>query len=659
MSKVDGRHKSAMIIVDTLVIKSALFRTLVIVLLAQGNAWSNVSLPRLISNGLVLQRDVPVHIWGWAEKGERVKVSFIGKSYETITADDGAWLVTLDRMKAGGPHTLIIEGQNHLEVNNVLIGDVWVCSGQSNMELPMERVKEKYREVINEANHQDIRQFIVPKRYNFNQAEKDVQDGKWTSASPVEVLSFSAVAYFFALELHNRHNVPIGLINASLGGSPAEAWMSEDALSEFPELLREGQRFKDNALIREIDDADRLRADTWYKELNTRDKGLKKWNQENIDDNDWETFQLPGYWSDTQIGNVNGAVWFRRRIDISPAMAGKAGHLWMGRIVDADSVFLNGKFIGTTGYQYPPRRYQFPGGVLKPGVNTIAVRVINPSGRGGFVSDKPYFLAVGSDTISLRGTWKYKLGTTMEPLPGQTFIRWKPFGLYNGVIAPIIHISIKGVIWYQGEANTSRAKQYEKLFPKLIENWRNKWNIGNFPFLFVQLANFMEPRTTPGDSQWAELREAQRKTLDVSPNTAMIVAIDAGEWNDIHPLDKQTIGKRLALQAQRVAYGKRDVITSGPLFKSSKLIGNKIELTFSDCASGLVSRNGPLKYFAIAGTDKKFVWAKAKITGNNKVIVWHERIAKPEFVRYGWADNPEGANLYNSAGLPASPFETN
>jgi sialate O-acetylesterase len=504
----------------------------------------DVRLPRLISDGMVLQRATKIKLWGWADPGESIQVSISKSTIKTVADAKGNWMIQLDPMVAGGPHLLTIDGKNHLEVRDILIGDVWLCSGQSNMELTMERVKEKYRDVFSKSHNDKIRHFTIPDRYNFQTPEKDITSGRWISASPKDILEFSAVAYFFALDLYEKYQVPIGLVNAALGGSPVEAWISEDALKNFPDLLREGQRYKDNKLIVSIDSIDRANASSWYKDVNNRDEGLRKWNAADIDDTNWAEMTVPGYWADTKTGNVNGAVWFRKKIIVPEPLAGNAGHLWMGRIIDADSVFLNGQFVGATGYQYPPRRYQFKAEVLKGGENVVAVRVINNSGRGGFVPEKPYFLSVDKDTISLNGTWKYKVGAKTSALPGQTFIRWKPFGLYNGMISPLVNYGIKGVIWYQGEANTSRAKQYEELFPALIGNWRDKWNMGDFPFLFVQLPNFMEEKKEPSESHWAELRHAQLLTAKNVINTGMAVAIDVGEWNDIHPLNKRTVGKR-------------------------------------------------------------------------------------------------------------------
>lgn len=625
------------------------------------DAYCQIKLPRLISDGLVLQREAEVKIWGWAAPGESVTVDFIGKTYTATTSQDGKWVVNLPPMNAGGPHDMKIRASNQLNIKNILLGDVWVCSGQSNMELSMRRAAPIYQQEIAQSENSKIRYFDVPDRYDFKQPQEDLEGGQWLTASPENVLNFSAVAYFFAKELYAKYQIPIGLINASLGGSPVEAWISEEALKEFPAHFQEAQIFKNNALIRQIEEKDKAISDAWYRKLRNRDEGYKdptaSWNNSGFDASAWPTMTLPGYWADTKLGPVNGVVWFRKEIDVPASMKGKAAQLLLGRIIDSDSVFLNGTFVGTTGYQYPPRRYEIPANLLKEGKNTLVVRVINNSGKGGFVEDKPYQLSAGGDTIDLKGTWHYKLGASMDPLPAPTFIRWKPLGLYNGMIAPLINYPIKGVIWYQGESNADKAAEYHELFSALISDWRQKWGQGDFPFLYVQLANFMETSPKPQESEWAALREAQLKTLNV-PNTAMAVAIDIGEWNDIHPLNKQDVGKRLALAAQKVAYGDKKVVYSGPLYQSIEVRGNKVVLSFTHIGSGLMAKGGgELKYFAVAGADNKFVWAKAKIV-NDKVIVWSEQVAKPVAVLYAWADNPEGANLYNKEGLPASPFRT-
>jgi len=620
-------------------------------------SYGQIKLPRLIGDGMVLQRDTKATLWGWASPNEQITIAFRGKQYHTAAGSNGKWQLQLPPQHAGGPYDITFTGTSSITLKNVLFGDVWVCSGQSNMELPMERVKEKYPDVVANANNTNIRQFEVPDQYNFNRPNDDVAYGQWLPATQENILMFSAVAYFFASDLYNKYKVPIGLINTALGGSPAEAWISEDALKKFPAYYSETQKFKDSSLIKQIETHDRSVSSNWYNLLSEKDKGIKNhWVNPALDDAAWQTMNIPGYWADGPLGNVNGAIWFRKAVEVPASFIGKPVRLVLGRIVDADSVFVNGQFVGTIGYQYPPRRYIIPTGVLKEGKNEIVVRVISNAGKGGFVPDKTYALIAGTDTFNLQGVWKYKLGIAMSPLPSQTFIRWKPAGLYNAMIAPLTNYAIKGALWYQGESNAGHPSDYADLMKTLITDWRAHWHEGNFPFIYVQLPNFMETNDTPSESDWAELRQAQLNTLSV-PNTAMVVAIDLGEWNDIHPLNKQDVGKRLALQAAHLAYGEKNIVYSGPILQSAKQEGNKLVLSFTNTGSGLTAKGSDsLHYFSIAGSDKSFVWAKAIIQGN-KVIIWNDSIHQPAYVRYAWADNPAGANLYNKEGLPASPFE--
>ncbi len=624
------------------------------------SASGQVRLPKIISDGMVLQRDADVKIWGWAAQNEKVSLHFIDSTYATTADSSGEWSVILSGLQAGGPYAMEITSSNLVTVNDIMIGDVWLCSGQSNMELPMKRVRPIYESEIANSENVSIRQFYVPQTYNFIAPQKDLPGGSWKSASPRNVLDFSAVAYFFAKALYEKYKVPIGVINSSLGGSPAESWMSEGALKNFPVYYKEAQRFKDSSLIKQIESDDKTRIQAWYNLLNQKDRGYSDprnlWYDPALNTSDWTTMKVPGYWSSTSLGHVNGVVWFRKKINIPSSVAGKGATLILGRIVDADSVFINGAFIGTTSYQYPPRRYDIPPKLLKEGENTIIARVINSVGNGGFVLDKEYEIAAADTTIDLKGDWQYRLGAKMESLASQTFIRWKPLALYNAMIAPLLNYRIKGVIWYQGESNADRPVDYRELFQALIRDWRRNWKQGDFPFLFVQLPNFMEAKSEPSESNWALLREAQRRALSL-PNTGMAVTIDIGEWNDVHPLDKKDVGHRLALAAQKVAYGDEHVVYSGPLYQSMKIDGNKIILTFTNIGSGLIAKGGELKNFAIAGADKQFIWANAKIE-NDTVVVWSDKVSHPVAVRYAWADNPDGANLYNKDGLPASPFRT-
>lgn len=621
------------------------------------SAVAGIRLPKLISDGMILQRDAKVSVWGWADSGENVKLTIDENSYITQADENGDWKIVLKKHAAGGPYNMVLTASNRVEIKNILFGDVWLCSGQSNMELPMRRVKPLYEEEIRSANNPNIRTFIVPQKYNFKNQEKDFVSGNWQEVNLQSILDFSAVAYFFAADLYAKYNVPIGLINASLGGSPIQAWMSEESLATFPHYLNDAIKYRDDNLIIEKEAAENKKVSDWYTESNRKDAGQSAgWKLPSIDDTDWLPMNVPGYWGETPVGNVNGVVWFRREFEISNECAGKPAFLNMGRIVDADSVFINGKLVGNVTYQYPPRWYNVPENVLVEGRNVIVVRVVSNSGSGGFVPDKPYELKVLNSVVDLKGVWKMKLGCTMPPTPGTTFFRWKPMGLYNSMIAPLLNYNKKGVIWYQGESNTGNPREYAGLLPVLIADWRSNFNQKNLPFIYAQLPNFMEAKTQPAESNWAVFRAMQTKTLSV-PKTAMTVNIDLGEWNDIHPMNKKDVAVRLALAAQKLAYNDRKAVFSTPLYKSAKVKGNKVEISFSNIGSGLVSKDSKeLKHFAIAGSDKKFVWAKAEIKGN-KVIVWSDKVAEPAAVRYAWADNPEGANLFNKEGLPASPFE--
>lgn len=629
-------------------------------LLIVNQAFGEVKMPRLISDGMVLQQKAKVKVWGWGKSGEKVNIQFNSQAYSTTADAEGKWLVNIQTPKAGGPYEMSITGENHLKIKDILIGEVWVCSGQSNMVLPMERVKEKYAEIIAQTNNPQIRHFFIATRYDFNKALDDFPLGRWESATPENILRFSATAYFFAKDLFEKYHVPIGLINASVGGTPVEAWISEDGLKEFPHHLALTWQVKDSAYVNQIRRKEAAVNGQWYANLRKNDAGMngaKKWFETDNDASSWATMRLPNFWEDQGLKNTNGVVWFRKEIEVPESMTGKTAKFFLGRIVDSDSAYVNGRFVGTIGYQYPPRRYEIANDILKPGKNIIVVRVINTSGKGGFIKDKTYEIRVGNEAIDLKGIWQYKLGAAAEPLPPSTFFQYKPVGLYNGMIAPLINYGIKGVIWYQGESSTHNPGEYHQLFSTLINDWRRKWNQGSFPFLYVQLANFMESKDQPSESQWAELREAQLQTLSV-PETAMAVIIDSGEWNDIHPLNKENVGKRLALAAEKVAYRDKKIVFSGPLYQSMQIKKNRIILSFSNAGSGLMAKGGnELRHFAIAGADKKFVWAKARINGN-KVEVWNDSITNPVAVRYAWADNPDTANLYNKEGLPASPFRT-
>lgn len=623
------------------------------------NAQSQVKLPRLIRDSMILQRDQKVNIWGWASANEKVNVQLNGKTYKAKTGADGKWFITIPPTKAGGPYTITITGKNKITLQDVLFGDVWFCSGQSNMVHQMNIHDITYAADIKSANYPEIRQFLVPVGNSLEGPGNDLPGGSWKAAVGEEVRPFSAVAYFFAKKLYEKYHVPIGIINASVGGSPVEAWTSEEGLKYFPAIQATIRKNKDTAYVNELN----RKAAAANRPVASKDKGMMenpKWFETTYVPKEWHPINIPGYWEDQGIKDLNGVVWYRKEIDIPVSMTGKPAKVFLGRIVDADVLYINGKQVGNTTYMYPQRRYNIPADILKKGKNIFVVKVTNNFGKGGFVPDKPYCIFAGNDTVDLKGTWQYKVGDVFIPRAGigVTGINAQnqPTALYNTMVAPVINYSIRGILWYQGESNTSRAAEYAKLQPAQIADWRNKWQQPDVPFLFVQLPNFMDANYLPSESQWAELREAQLKSLSV-PNTAMAVAIDLGEWNDIHPDNKKDVGERLALAAQKIVYGE-PIVYSGPVYQLSKTDGNKIILAFSHIGTGLITKDGEeLSEFAIAGSDKNFMWAKAKIDGD-KIIVWSDDVPNPQYVRYAWADNPVNPNLYNKEGLPASPFRT-
>lgn len=626
------------------------------VLLA-GYVQAGVKLPWIISDNMVLQRDIPVKIWGWAEKAEKVTVSFDKQKISTIADAQGKWQVQLKPIPAGGPYTLKIKAKNEINIKNVLVGDVWVCSGQSNMEWPMNMSRNWEMDKTNTANN-NIRLFYVPRKISEKPLE-NTDSAVWDICNEQTVAGFSAVGYYFGRNLQKHYNIPIGLINSNWGGTGVETWTSLDIM------------YNDPAFRQTIDEMKRLDLDKLrqqnaqkfklWQEIVKNDIGVKEdWKNPDFDASSWESMKLPQLWEGAGHGTLDGIVWFRTEIEFQANEVAEETVLSLGPIDDSDETYINGVLVGSTYDQYSKARiYKIPPGVIKTGKNTIVVKVIDTGGGGGlWGKDDQLYIENAETKKNLTGNWKYKISLN-EPAP-QANLNPNAFPslLYNGMINPLINYSIKGVIWYQGENNAGANVKYRTQFPQMIENWRQKWQIGSFPFLFVQLANYMEPANVPSESSWAGLREAQSMALNV-PNTGMAVTIDIGEAKDIHPRNKDDVGYRLFLAAQKVALGE-DIVYSGPTYTSMKIDGNTIVVNFSNTGSGLYVKDkyGYLKGFAIAGSDKKFYWAKARVTPDNKVIVYSDKVTSPIAVRYAWADNPDDANLYNKEMLPASPFRT-
>ncbi|MDP9079191.1 MAG: sialate O-acetylesterase [Bacteroidota bacterium] len=626
---------------------------------------AQVRLPQLISDGMVLQRDTKLNLWGWASPHEHITIRFNHQTTKIVADAAGDWKTILQPMSAGGPYVMDISASNHIALQNILVGDVWFCSGQSNMVLNMERVKERYLKEIASADYPLIRNFFVSTVADVARVHQDLPAGKWVAVNPTEVLTFGAVSYFFAKDLYSKYKIPIGIINSSVGGTPIQAWISADGIKSINKYADRLNQFKDTAYLnRLLNPIKRAPLNNiGYKEPDKGLSGTWKWYDVNYQLKGWHNFWLPGYWADQGVKGLNGVVWFRKEIMVPARMAGKPAKLFLGRIVDADETYVNGVKVGNITYQYPPRRYVIPAGVIKPGSNLIVVRVTNTAGKGGFVPDKRYELTDDTTSIDLRGDWQYRVGQVFDPIVNKAgdvipfSAQNEPTGLYNAMVEPVTKYSVKGFVWYQGESNTASSKEYSQLLPALIADWRSKWKRADLPFIYAQLPNFMEVQYSPSESQWAEVREAEMHALSI-PKLGMAVTIDAGEWNDVHPLDKMDVGHRLALAAEKVAYGEQRLVFSGPIFQSATVNGDKIIISFSNIGSGLIIKDGDeLNQFAIAGADKKFVWANAIIDGD-KVIVSNKDIPNPMYVRYAWADNPEGANLYNREGLPASPFRT-
>lgn len=632
------------------------------------SAFSQVSLPELFSDNMMFQREIPINIWGWAEKNERIEIQFNSTTYKTKADKNGEWMIELPEMKAGGPFELTVKGQNTITLSNILIGDIWVCSGQSNMEWSVSNSNNADEEV-NSANFPRIRLLQVEKKISTVPLD-NISEATWKECSPESVEGFSAVGYFFGRKLFKETDVPIGLIGSNWGGTVVETWISKEGLAGEPTFEKIAQDVGSIDLEKEMNKGQQ-NADAWLKSFKSEDAGIENgkyvWSNPDIEDPSWHEIHLPQTWESSEINdlkNLDGVVWFKKVVSLTKDQAESAAMMSLGPIDDSDITWVNGVKIGETYNKYDEKRkYVIPEGTLETGENLIVVRVEDYQGGGGLFGDsEQLFIKTGvSGDISIAGTWKYKIG--MKPKSGNPNSQFgpnsKPTLLYNGMIEPLINFPIKGAIWYQGESNTMRAYQYRDLFKRLINDWRNKWGIGDFPFLWVQLANFKAPVDQPGQSDWAELREAQDMALVLS-KTGMASAIDIGEANDIHPRNKQEVGRRLALAALHMEYGKNDLVYSGPRYKSMKIENAEVYVEFNNVGEGLITKDkyGYLKGFTIAGKNKKFYWAKAEIVDQHMVKIYSDKVPNPVAVRYGWADNPDKVNLYNYEGLPTDPFRT-
>lgn len=632
-----------------------------IVDLLSGYLYAQTRLNGIFGDSMVLQRDAPLRIWGKASPEELITVKFHLQERKTTADKNGEWQVALSPEKAGGPYTLNVHGKETVILKGILMGDIWLCSGQSNMEFPVKGWSSVYNadEEIKQADFPRIRLFTVEKNVQALPAD-DLKGGVWKTCSPASIAPFSAVGYFFGRALQKDLKVPIGLINSTWGGTQIETWISHAGFESDP-YFKQVIQHAPSLGINELLEQRRLREKQYLELLQ---KGLPdaadsaQWKTTQYDDRNWDNMDLPGLWEQQEnLSRLDGIVWFRKDIYIDSADAGKAGSLHLAKIDDRDETYLNGTMIGGINGWNTDRAYPVPEGLLKPGKNVIAVKVEDGGNGGGIYGEgKDLFLTVDDHKKSLSGAWHYrveKVGRNSNGIGPNDY----PSFLYNGMVHPFQQLSIKGVIWYQGEANASRAYEYKHALSLLISDWRNRFNNKSLPFYYVQLTSYNagNGNSTQG-STWAELRESQSATLRV-PKTGMAVTIDIGDAKDIHPRNKKDVGERLAAIALKHTYGINK-ISSGPVYTRMRKSGQKMIIDFSFIGAGLTAKGvNELSGFEVAGSDRKFFPAKAVIAGKS-VELFSPEVSNPVAVRYAWADDAGNANLFNKDGWPAAPFRT-
>jgi len=612
----------------------------------------------VFGDNMVLQRDRPDALWGWCEPGREVRVEIAGVTATATAGPDGRWQVQIQPPPAGGPYRVRIDGPRHVELREVLVGDVWLCGGQSNMEFGLARARNGAEEV-KAADHPEIRFFKVPPQVSY--AAAATVPGRWRICSPAamgEGGGYSAVAYFFARRMQEELSVPIGLIQDAIGGTPAECWMDPGtlgglhdfapALAELARLRRAGGPEYGNYIMH------------WYDEY---DVGLKggTWADPGLDDSGWKPVRIPGGFAELGVPATPAVCWFRRELTLPAPLPAGPARIFLGVVEKMDTTMINGRWVGASSWVENPRVYTIGPGVLRPGRNVLAVRVFKTRPEGGFESPADTLrLVLGDGTVvPLAGAWKGALSVDARPphpLPlGYENYPTMPSVLYRGMIAPLAPLAIRGALWYQGEANATRAYQYRTLLPALIADWRRAFRQEDLPFYIVSLPAFQPRRAEPGDDAWAELREAQALTARTVPHTGLAVTVDTGDADNIHPIDKQVVGERLALCALRGTFG-RDICSEGPTLASFERLPGALRLHFAHTDGGLVARGGKPAEFAVAGADRKWHWAEARLEGD-AVVVSSPQVPAPVAARYAWQANPE-ATLFNGAGLPAVPFRT-
>jgi len=629
---------------------------------------SQITISRMFSDHAILQRGVDIPVFGTGSYNEKVIVEFKGGKYKAKVDRNGKWKAVIPKQEAGGPFELVIYSSGETKIiNDILIGDIWIAGGQSNMEWYVEGAKDAEEEIEN-AYYPEIRIFDIAKKMSTVPLD-ELKKGEWNSVTSESICQFSAIGYFFGRNLHKNLNIPIGIINDNWGGTVIQTWMSKSAFIGLPEYEKELGNLKNIDLEKQKIEGKGVFND-WLSDFYNLDKGIENdkyiWasNENNFDS--WKKMKLPKTWElsgEKNLINKDGVLWFQRYFNVDVVGGAEEVMLSLGAIDDSDKVWINGVLVGDTYNKYNKnRRYLINSNVLKVGKNSIVIRVEDYTGAGGFTSDEDlFYISIGDKKVNLFGNWRYKVGMfTKEPLPKNIFgPNIFPSLLYNGMIHPIKNFPIKGVIWYQGESNVYNAGEYTDLMKRWISDWRQVWTNKNIPFIWVQLANYGIEQEVPDKSLWAELREAQDKALSIE-NTFMVTAVDIGEGDNIHPKNKQEVALRLSNTALNKVYDKFEVTCTGPKYKKSNKKGNFIIVTFDNKEYELVAKDkyGYLKGFTIAGMNRKFHWAKAYIIGKNKIKVWSDDVINPEAVRYSWQDNPEDSNLFSKNDLPVFPFRT-
>jgi len=646
-----------------------------------GNLFAKVEMPQLFQSGMVLQRDKPIPVWGTASPGEQVKVTFKKKSYEATADASGRWQVTLPQQKAGGPYELRIESfepqaandksatnaqfpipNSQFSIENVLIGDVWLCSGQSNIDVTIERVYPQYGKVIDDYSNEQIRMFRVQPDNTTHGPKQDVKKTpiNWKTVNKDNAWLFSAVGYFLGREMFDKTGVPQGIIVNSVGGSPIQAWLDADTLRQrHPKEFQRTEFFQNDEMVRALQRGNMLAQNHWQQLMSKGDPGLKdNYAARDYDDSQWRVqsaFTTVGGRQQSQNltpkNRYTGSFWARQHITIDAAHAGKPARLLVGTLYDADQTYVNGQQVGTTGYQYPPRRYQIPTGLLVEGDNALTVRIVTKGGSPHFIPEKPYKLIFDDGTeVALSDQWRVREGIEMPACPGADAGGQNlPSVLYNAMHYPLAPYALQGMVWYQGESNTDLGLNYGQYLTELITGWRQLWRNDDIPFVVVQLANFMDPSDRPQDTGWSRVREAQRLISKQLPKVETACIIDLGETVDIHPLRKREVAQRVAMGFDRLLWNKKLVLY--PEVASSTVNDRQVVLTLNQP----LQNEGQFYEFEVAGADKRFQNAEA--TGQGNTITITSPIASPCWIRYAWKNNPLRANVFGKNQLPMIPFQ--